>query len=438
VWTIKGITARYAAHTLDNPTEGAFEPDSEYRSGFLPHALVILATMLLLVQLGDPEPRRALPLIFSTGSLVLLLIVRQAVELREQSRLQQAQRVDAEWHGALLRDAYDFVLVVDPSGRTLHATPMAERMLGGAPVLARPWGLLDIGHPEDRAGLSAAVDAGAASPTEVRFRVRTTPTEDWRELMLRVTDRRRDPAVGAVVLSGHDVTRESRLSGRLQKGADLEALGVFAGGLAHDLNNILTVIDAHAEMLLDDVPAAHPVREDLIGVRRASARARRLTRGLLSLSRSKGAAPGVIDVAGLLASRIDAAQLVDTVSVRSGAAAPSVRVDRHSLTLAIDALLLTILEADPAIEHATFAVGTGRFDETEAAELGIAVGPHVVLSLDGALPAWPAPGVGTALGGVDDSLPMLMAHAAVRECGGTLRTLSSGRITLHLPTGGAV
>lgn len=65
---------------------------------------------------------------------------------------------------------------------------------------------------------------------------------EWRSLSLRLQDLRQDPLVSAIVINGLDRTRETCLVARLREAEDVEALGVFASGLAHDLNNVLTVI----------------------------------------------------------------------------------------------------------------------------------------------------------------------------------------------------
>ncbi|MYL83974.1 PAS domain S-box protein [Desulfovibrio aerotolerans] len=87
------------------------------------------------------------------------------------------------------------------------------------------------------------------------------------------------------ILLVRDMTYELGLERRLRQAEKLEAIGVLAGGVAHDFNNILTPILLNTEMILSDMPPDNPLRQPLGDVVRASERARDLVRQLLTFSR---------------------------------------------------------------------------------------------------------------------------------------------------------
>ena len=82
---------------------------------------------------------------------------------------------------------------------------------------------------------------------------------------------------------------------QLRQAHKLEALGSFAGGVAHDFNNYLSSIIGHSEMALSDLPRESPVREDVEGVLASAHRAAELTRQILIFSRQQAMAPQLLD-----------------------------------------------------------------------------------------------------------------------------------------------
>jgi PAS domain S-box-containing protein len=81
--------------------------------------------------------------------------------------------------------------------------------------------------------------------------------------------------------------REKALEDELYQAQKMETMGRLAGGVAHDFNNLLSVILGNGELLLEDLPADHPGREELGEIHAATLRARELTRQLLAFSRKQ-------------------------------------------------------------------------------------------------------------------------------------------------------
>ncbi|NPA24964.1 MAG: DUF3365 domain-containing protein [Deltaproteobacteria bacterium] len=88
-------------------------------------------------------------------------------------------------------------------------------------------------------------------------------------------------------IMGHDVTMMEEMRQRLLQAQKMEAIGTLASGVAHDFNNILTVINGTSEILLDECEADSPIRADLLEIHHAGCRAASLTRQLLAFSRKQ-------------------------------------------------------------------------------------------------------------------------------------------------------
>ncbi len=92
-----------------------------------------------------------------------------------------------------------------------------------------------------------------------------------------------------------DITDQRALEGQLRQAQKMEAVGNLAAGVAHDFNNILTVIQGHTSMQLSSKNAHRNLRESLEQILRASERAAALTRQLLAFSRKQLMEARVID-----------------------------------------------------------------------------------------------------------------------------------------------
>jgi PAS domain S-box-containing protein len=75
------------------------------------------------------------------------------------------------------------------------------------------------------------------------------------------------------------------LEARLQRAQKMEAIGTLAGGVAHDLNNILSGIVSYPELLLMDIPKESPLRKPILTIQKAGERAAAIVQDLLTLAR---------------------------------------------------------------------------------------------------------------------------------------------------------
>jgi PAS domain S-box-containing protein len=95
---------------------------------------------------------------------------------------------------------------------------------------------------------------------------------------------------------GIDVSERQALQQQLAHAQKMEAIGVLAGGVAHDFNNILTAIHGHASLLDLALQPADPMRKDVEQILAAVRRAAVVTKGLLSFSRKQVVKLEVLDV----------------------------------------------------------------------------------------------------------------------------------------------
>ncbi|ADH86059.1 hybrid sensor histidine kinase/response regulator [Desulfurivibrio alkaliphilus] len=90
--------------------------------------------------------------------------------------------------------------------------------------------------------------------------------------------------------------REKLLQSQLNQAQKMEAIGALAGGVAHDFNNILTVVKGYAELGLLRLQESQPGHEEFAGILEAAQRSTDLTRQLLAFARKQTANPIVLDL----------------------------------------------------------------------------------------------------------------------------------------------
>jgi hypothetical protein len=102
------------------------------------------------------------------------------------------------------------------------------------------------------------------------------------------------------VVTARDIGARERLERELAQAQQMAVLGRFAGGVAHDFDNLLTAIQGYTSLLLRDFRPDDPQREGLEEIRNASERAAGLTRQILAFGRRHAAESGPVDLNRLI------------------------------------------------------------------------------------------------------------------------------------------
>lgn len=89
---------------------------------------------------------------------------------------------------------------------------------------------------------------------------------------------------------------KAKLEAQFQQAQKMESVGRLAGGVAHDYNNMLSVIIGYAELAIDKMAPSDPLHGDLQEIYAAARRATEVTRQLLAFARQQTIAPAVLDL----------------------------------------------------------------------------------------------------------------------------------------------
>ena len=440
VWLLKLGAARAA---LMEPASRAVPgAAASYDSGVVPYLFLGGASLALCWEMARPQGGSTGWLVIATCTLTALLVVRQMVEQREHAQLSRAIASDRAHFSALVQYSYDAVVLTRGDGGATYVSPTTRLLLGEDPTFERSWGLLAAVHPDEAPALRQLLTQPGDASQSLVCRVRAADGA-WHVFALRVVDLRQDPRVGAIAIHGHDITREALLARRLHETVEEEALGVFASGLAHDLNNVLGAISSHVELLLEDVPASSDAAVELRAMQHATARGLRLTRALLALSRRKAPDLEVVGVQEFLHARVPAEVAFDV----SGTPA-RVRIDRTAVGHALDAVLVRDGGADAPPEGWRVSVSYRDVHGEDEAVSGLDTGTYAVIECEGPgdagrvgagdpPPVAERPELAAEGAAEDEGLEVLLARAVLREMGGSLTVRDDGdgtrHVTLFLP-----
>ena len=256
-------------------------------------------------------------------------------------------------------------------------------------------------------------------------------------------------------LAEHKRTREAleRSEDKLRQAQKMEAIGQLAGGVAHDFNNILSIVISYSDLLLQTLQPGEPMRADIEEIHRAGRRAADLTRQLLAFSRRQILEPRVLSintaVTGIqrMLERLLGADV--DLNIQLGHDVHLCKADPSQLEQILLNLAVNARDAMPRGGQLTIETGSATLEEDYVREHPEAtVGPHAVLSvtdtgtgMDRATQARIfEPFFTTKPAGVGTGLGLSTVYGIVRQSGGCIWVYSElGKGTtfkIYLPRAG--
>jgi PAS domain S-box-containing protein len=213
--------------------------------------------------------------------------LEQARLRAEQRRMTEELRRTETRYRSIFENAVEGIFQTATDGRLLVANPAMARILGYSTSEELLADVVDVRRlyetPEERDDVRRMIaDQGLITGYETRIRRRDGSVIWARVSATAVTDERGELRYEGML---EDITERKHVESLQFRSQKLEALGTLSGGIAHDFNNILLAIDGHVTLATSDLPAEHPVQENLREIGRASMRAADLVRQILAFGR---------------------------------------------------------------------------------------------------------------------------------------------------------
>jgi PAS domain S-box-containing protein len=342
----------------------------------------------------------------------------------------------------------DLVWLKDPNGVYLGCNRAFERFFGApeADIIGKTdhdfvtQQEADFFRQKDR----EAVAAGATRANEEWI----TLIETGQPVLLEVLKTpiyEPDGTLVGVLGIGRDVTEhrrllleQERLQVQLNQAQKMELMGRFAGSVAHDYNNMLSVILANAELVLDQLPPDHPQGRRIEEIMRAARHSAELTGQILAFARQRPSDPSVLDlneavsaIQGVLERLVGPVILLDWTPCRDPW---KVLVDPIQLDQILTNLVVNARDAIAGPGHIDLATANRTLTVADCADLVDArPGDHVCLSVaDNGCGMTPDlvgrifdPFFTTKPSGKGTGLGLAMVHGAVKENQGAIQVEST-------------
>ena len=209
---------------------------------------------------------------------------------------QGSLKISEERLRALIDNSTDIITLLNQDGNITFLSPSAEIILGYRPDEVTGKSIINLIHPEDQPTIANVLNhpTREQSPAAIEIRIRHAD-KSWRSIEASYAYVSIDEEFRGTLVNARDITQWKELQQQLVQAQKMEALGKLAGGVAHDFNNMLTVIGSYAEMLIsDDTDEAHLKWID--EMRRATVRATKVTAQLLAFSRRQVLKPEVMNL----------------------------------------------------------------------------------------------------------------------------------------------
>ena len=362
-------------------------------------------------------------------------ISKSARDITENKQTQKALTQEMEERRRIFDTSNDLILVTDTSGNFIQVSPSVTAILGYQPSDMIGHSAVEFIHPDDLENTRNEMRAARRGQSKRNFETRYIDKEG-KAVALNWTGTWSEP-VRRHFFIGRDLTEKQAAEAQLRQVQKMDAIGQLTGGVAHDFNNILTVITGTIG-ILEEAVAKEP---QLVAVAKlideAAERGANLTRHLLAFARKQPLQPLEVDVNSLV---LEAAKLLHPTLGEHIEITPllaedawTALVDPSQLTTAVLNLALNARDAMPSGGKLALETSNVYLDENYAGMHDeVAAGNYVMIAVSDTGTGIPAallervfdPFFTTKEVGKGTGLGLSMVFGFVKQSGGHIKIYS--------------
>jgi two-component system, cell cycle sensor histidine kinase and response regulator CckA len=331
------------------------------------------------------------PVIDEHGTVIGVCL--NARDVSERKQAEQALRESEARYRDLFDNASDLVCSTTLEGAFLYVNPAWNRAMGYSDAALAGRRFIDLVHADSRElYLDVVARARAGEPLGHVDLVLVTAEGVSLTLEGNVscTTDGGPPRIRGIY---RDVTERKRVEDQLRRAERMQAAGRLAGGVAHEVNNMMTGVIGFSEFLLRSLEPQDPRRLEVTEIIKAGTRASDVTRQLLAFTRQQFLRPEVLPMNGVV---LDLEKMLRRVlgedhelDLALAPDAGEIRADRGQLEQVLVNLMLnardamagrgrvtittrvTVLEEDYADQHDGVGIPRGEYVQLAVSDTGV-------------------------------------------------------------------
>jgi len=215
-------------------------------------------------------------------------VVEFVRDITERRKVEQAMKDSEERYRSLVENTMEGYFICEiPSGKFLFLNKRSCDIYGYTLKEALTLAIWDVISPDEHERVIERIQERMEGDRMSSARhAYTSVLKDGSTIRVEISTSlikyRGKPVVQGIV---RDITEQERLQQQLQQSKKMEAIGLLAGGVAHDLNNVLSGIVSYPDLILMDLPKDSPLVEPVQTIQASGQKAAEIVQDLLTLAR---------------------------------------------------------------------------------------------------------------------------------------------------------
>ena len=289
---------------------------------------------------------------------------------------------------AAIEQTGEAIVITDAQGNIQFINPAFERMTGygGAEAVGKNPRLLKSGKQDDQFYRSLwATISGGATWTGRMVNKRKDGTLYTEEATISPVRDGLGQIVNYVAVN-RDITDDLQMAAQFHQARKMETIGLLAGGVAHDYNNMLTVILGNAELALINTDLTSSLHTNLERIIEAARHSTDITRKLLAFARKQTIIPVALDLNLTVKSMLKMLRHLIGEDINltwlPGADAAPIKMDPVQIDQILANLCINARDAITDVGKITIETGNAVFDEIYCADhVGYVAGEYTMLAV---------------------------------------------------------